>query len=95
MGTSISKADRALIEKLASKLGFSLVSTAPDVSVMPEVKVSSESLIDKLNAQGNISLEIMKGYRCDKVDFAKLREFATANHLKINTKSVIIDLTPE
>ena len=95
MGNNISKADKSLLQKLASKYGFSLVTATEIAPVMPEIKASSESLIDKLNASGNISLEIMKGYRCDKADFAKLREFATANHLKINTKSVIIDLTPE
>jgi len=96
MGTSISKADRALFEKLASRLGFSLVSTAPDVSVMPEIKVSSESIIDKLVNSGSLKLEKVSGYRTlDKAGFESLRTFATANKLKINTKSVIVDLTPD
>ena len=96
MGTSISKADRVLFEKLASKLGFQLVETAPDVSVMPEIKVTSESIIDKLVNSGSLKLEKVSGYRTlDKAGFESLRTFATANKLKINTKSVIVDLTPE
>ena len=95
MGTSISKADRALFAKLASKLGFSLVETASE-SVMPEIKVSSESIIDKLVNSGSLKLEKVSGYRTlDKAGFESLRTFATANKLKINTKSVIVDLTPE
>ena len=95
MGTSISKADRVLFEKLASKLGFQLVETASE-SVMPEIKVSSESIIDKLVNSGSLKLEKVSGYRTlDKAGFESLRTFATANKLKINTKSVIVDLTPE
>ena len=97
MGTSISKADRALFAKLASKLGFSLVE-AGNESVMPEIKVqvASESIIDKLVNSGSLKLEKVSGYRTlDKAGFESLRTFATANKLKINTKSVIVDLTPE
>ena len=97
MGTSISKADRVLFEKLASRLGFQLVETASE-SVMPEIKVqvASESIIDKLLTSGSLKLEKVTGYRTlDKAGFESLRTFATANKLKINTKSVIVDLTPE
>ena len=97
MGTSISKADRVLFEKLASKLGFQLVEAASE-SVMPEIKVqvASESSIDKLVNSGSLKLEKVSGYRTlDKAGFESLRTFATANKLKINTKSVIVDLTPE
>ena len=98
MGNNISKADKSLLQKLASKYGFSLV-TATEISpVMPEVKVqiASESIIDKLVKSGSLKLEKVSGYRTlDKAGFESLRTFATANKLKINTKSVIVDLTPE
>ena len=98
MGNNISKADKSLLQKLASKYGFSLV-TATEISpVMPEVKVqiASESIIDKLVKSGSLKLEKVSGYRTlDKAGFESLRTFAQANSLKINTKSVIIDLTPD
>jgi len=98
MGNNISKADKALLQKLASRYGFNLV-TATEISpVMPEMKVqvASESIIDKLVASGSLKLEKVSGYRTvDKAGFESLRTFATANGLKINTKSVIIDLTPD
>ena len=96
MGNNISKADKSLLQKLASKYGFSLV-TATEISpVMPEIKVASESIIDKLVASGSLKLEKVSGYRTlDKAGFESLRTFAQANSLKINTKSVIIDLTPD
>ena len=63
---------------------------------MPEVKVTSESIIDKIVASGSVKLEKVTGYRTlDKAGFESLRTFASANKLKINTKAVIIDLTPE
>ena len=92
--TAISKADRALLIKLVDKLGFNLLA---DKTVMPEISaVKSESIIDRLVASGSLKLEEVKGYRTlDKAGFESLRTFATANKLKINTKSIIVDLTPE
>jgi hypothetical protein len=96
MGNNISKADVSLLQKLASKYGFQLVSASEISPVMPEIKVSSESIIDKLVNSGSLKLEKVTGYRTlDKAGFESLRTFASANHLKINTKAVIIDLTPE
>ena len=96
MGNNISKADKSLLQKLASKYGFSLVTATEIAPVMPEVKVSSESIIDKLVASGSLKLEKVSGYRTlDKAGVESLRTFAKANSLKINTKSVIIDLTPD
>ena len=87
---AISKADKALFQKLASKYGFSLT-TASEASVMPEPTVS---VIEQLVAKGQ--LVALSGYRTsDKEGFSKLREFATANKLKINTQSVIVSITPE
>ena len=91
--TAISKADRALLIKLVDKLGFNLQA---DKTVMPELEISSESIIDKLVKSGSLKLEKVSGYRTlDKAGFESLRTFATANKLKINTKSVIVDLTPD
>ena len=98
MGSNISKADKSLLQKLASKYGFSLVTATEIAPVMPEVKVqiASESIIDKLVKSGSLKLEKVSGYRTlDKAGFESLRTFAQANSLKINTKSVIIDLTPD
>jgi len=98
MGSNISKADKSLLQKLASKYGFQLVASTEIAPVMPEVKVqiASESIIDKLVKSGSLKLEPVSGYRTlDKAGFESLRTFALANHLKINTKSVIIDLTPD
>ena len=98
MGSNISKADKSLLQKLASKYGFQLVASTEIAPVMPEVKVeiASESIIDRLVASGSLKLEEVKGYRTlDKAGFESLRTFATANKLKINTKSIIVDLTPE
>ena len=98
MGSNISKADKSLLQKLASKYGFQLVASTEIAPVMPEVKVqiASESIIDKLVKSGSLKLEKVSGYRTlDKAGFESLRTFATANKLKINTKSVIVDLTPE
>ena len=98
MGNNISKADKSLLSKLASKYGFQLVATNEISPVMPEIKVevASESILDKLVNSGSLKLEKVDGYRTlDKAGFESLRTFATANHLKINTKSVIIDLTPD
>ena len=98
MGSNISKADKSLLQKLASKYGFQLVASTEIAPVMPEVKVeiASESIIDKLVNSGSLKLEKVSGYRTlDKAGFESLRTFAQANSLKINTKSVIIDLTPD
>ena len=96
MGNNISKADVNLLTKLASKYGFQLVSASEISPVMPEIKVASESILDKLVNSGSLKLEKVDGYRTlDKAGFESLRTFATANKLKINTKSVIIDLTPD
>ena len=98
MGNNISKADKSLLQKHASKYGFSFLSDNEIAPVMPEVKVeiASESIIDKLVKSGSLKLEKVSGYRTlDKAGFESLRTFAQANSLKINTKSVIIDLTPD
>ena len=88
---AIPKADKALFQKLASKYGFSLTTSATESTVMPEPTVS---VIEQLVAKGQ--LVALSGYRTsDKEGFSKLREFATANKLKINTQSVIVSITPE
>ena len=88
---AISKADKALFQKLASKYGFSLTTSATESTVMPEPTVS---VIEQLVAKG--TLLALSGYRtADKEGLSKLREFATANKLKINTQSVIVSITPE
>lgn len=88
---AISKADKALFKKLASKYGFSLTTSATESTVMPEPTVS---VIEQLVAKGQ--LVALSGYRTsDKEGFSKLREFAAANKLKINTQSVIVSITPE
>jgi len=95
MGSNISKADKALLQKLASKYGFSLVSASETSPVMPEIAPAPKvSIIEKLVADGK--LVALSGYRTvDKDGFTALRNFAVANGLKINTSSVIISLTQE
>ena len=93
MGNNISKADKSLLQKLASKYGFSLVSATETSPVMPEI-APKVSIIEKLVADGK--LVALSGYRTvDKDGFTALRNFAVANGLKINTSSVIISLTQE
>tara|TARA_B100000953_G_C17775933_1_gene343904 strand:- start:72 stop:389 length:318 start_codon:yes stop_codon:yes gene_type:complete len=103
MGSKDSSAtEKVLVKAWAKAHGFSLVETStvsaeietPVIEALaPSIEAKTSGILAELVSKGLLVKQ--SGFRTvDKAGFMKLREYAQAKGLKIDTQSVIVSIAP-
>jgi len=99
-----SKAEIELIKGLASKAGFSLVTSneAPKINMsnvapkVANVTSSNNSVLDQFVQKGILQAITVTVYRtADKDNWTKMTQICKDNKLLIKTQSVVFDIVPD